>query len=419
MQLPKCLVSRAMFGKTGKFVEMSQLIQLLTILLLMTLLPVVVCSDSAIAIPKEQKWLDVPVFYLSERKRPLPKPPVKFPAWEEALGPIIADPGVAQPVNYQGGMGGILHIAIQDGTGGSAEDCSRWGCVEVGESDAHRINKTIGAQTQELFGVAGSFGCSLPFYGLDEVYKQTVLQPFKQAIEQSASGKGIVFIHGCCESQEDSLRKAASLSIAWERPVLLYDWATMHQRSPIGSYVQSVRAIEASHVLFPSAMNLIVKYIDPSRTSLVAHSMGNALVCDYLRHLDDKTIRFDQVHFVKPDMSFPAFFLDWNSICAHGRSHYVYFSTNDIALWFSSSLEKSVPRVGRPNDLALLLRTSVSGREGFPMFIDVSAVRSQYNHDVPTTLLKELLDGADGKSKQYRLEPNPTSKAIFTAVPIH
>jgi esterase/lipase superfamily enzyme len=184
----------------------------------------------------------------------------------------------------------------------------------------------------------------------------------------------LIFVHGSCEGQQESLTKAARLSTICGCPVLLFDWASPSVRQAgIWAYIQSDRALEQSELYFGKLIEQIRNQTSPSKITLVAHSMGAKLVRNYLRQYPDCFI--DQVHLVRPDISLPVFLLEQDRFQHQVGHMHVYVSDFDLALQSSELLTRGrVERLGRQSDPARWFSRQLSNAPNNTVIIDTSGL---------------------------------------------
>lgn len=208
-----------------------------------------------------------------------------------------------------------------------------------------------------------------------------------------------IFVHGCCMSQKAALEQAAQIELALGIPVVEFDWASVGTLSAplfpeINSYRRSERSLEISDINFQNFIDRSLKEFKPEQITLIGHSMGNRLLINLLRQLpSDKKI--NQVHFLRPDLSFQAFLLDEKRLCSKALQFFVYFSHNDPWLKRSEFLSGGIPRLGRPEKLTEVLNSEglSFGPPGAACFIDVSSLL--LGHSIPYSVLSSFAT-ADG-----------------------
>lgn len=223
-------------------------------------------------------------------------------------------------------------------------------------------------------------------------FAPTFFSRLRAAINRDGKGECVIFVHGCCISRKDALKQAATLSLAFNCPVLLFDWATLgwFQAPPlpeINTYRKSERATELSEVNFAQLMEKLMIELPTAYITVVGHSMGNRMVDAYLLHsptVTHKTI--DEVHFVRADVSLPAYLASERAMCSKIGKAYVYISNNDPALALSRKFSSGVPREGMPDELEYLFSSQSDGDEPRNRgVLDVSAL--SLGHGIPFDLL--------------------------------
>ncbi len=245
---------------------------------------------------------------------------------------------------------GIVHAAVKIGTAHQLDLTSlqAWGCITQDAQSAEALSRqNIEMQLSKPPGSR----VTLKPGALDS---QTALDDFiahlNTDIAKSNHHELLIYVHGCCEGQQEAIAKAAALSVHCDSPVLLFDWATPSvEQAGIWSYIQSDRALELSELYFGRLIEQLREKISRDQTTLIAFSMGTRLVRNYLRQFPNSFI--DEVQLVRPDISLPVFLMEQDRFKNQVGTMYIYLSAHDFALQSSEFLTSAhVERLGRQHD---------------------------------------------------------------------
>lgn len=251
-------------------------------------------------------------------------------------------------------------------------------------------------------------------------------------VEQSLEHKLLVFIHGYCATFRDAARRTAQIAydINYKGPAMFFSWPAGSDTEQFGereNYLKDLRRAEQSDEDLITVLSGISRYSGAEKIHLVAHSMGNFVLTEALKTMDDRRPRdeppavlFDQVALAAPDIDAREF-VQRTATRLKPFSHRftVYASSADKALWLSKQVNGFEP-------LGFLNRFTQEGaqQEMFDL-IDASQLTSGwfdsghiYYGDMPEMLkdLGMLFRGLGITSLQrglaetpplYRLLPNP------------
>lgn len=242
-------------------------------------------------------------------------------------------------------------------------------------------------------------------------FKMLVIDPFLKYLKDCKAKEFIYFVHGCCSSDEQSFERAAQLAVLAGKPIFMFDWATPGiLESPVSlefnSYRRSERVLEISNYNYHELTSALAKHIDID-CILVGHSMGNRIIfSDLLRRCKPGELIFRQIHFIRPDMSLPAYILEERNACKFGGKFFIYCANNDPWLAQSQWLSAGVPRLGRPDsnffDLAFRQGWSMNGIDN-RFFLDVSALKK--GHEIPADLFASLVNYGLKDTDKFEFKP--------------
>jgi esterase/lipase superfamily enzyme len=165
-----------------------------------------------------------------------------------------------------------------------------------------------------------------------------------------------------------------------------------------------------SHVLFEQFVNQLQASAPDMILHIVAHSMGNRMVIDFLDKRSERALspELGEIHLVRSDSSVSAFLMQQWKLFRGVSKAYVYISDNDSWLSWSERLGAGIPRLGKPGQTKWMT-TSNDIEEGPSnrYLIDISQFKGpmRFNHQIPFELIG-LLHKSDNPTEltDWKLE---------------
>lgn len=160
----------------------------------------------------------------------------------------------------------------------------------------------------------------------------------------------IIYSHGCCIGFDESLKNAVGLSKAAGCPVVALDWD-----SPSDNYFKNQEREALNEPKYSMMLRMISSKLNPSKATLVGHSMGNRLIAAFLRdrfyhkQIDSK---FRGIIFANADMDSRAFAQYSDEIVPQADNIYVVANSEDKALALSALIHGG-KRIGTESDKTL------------------------------------------------------------------
>jgi esterase/lipase superfamily enzyme len=158
----------------------------------------------------------------------------------------------------------------------------------------------------------------------------------------------LVFIHGFNVRFDDALRQTAQLAfdLDFSGAPILYSWPSAGE---LIEYGRDLPIAFYSEDLLLELLNIVRTKIDAQTVHIIAHSMGNQVLVNALRHIDRSPLEVSAAHlrqivFAAPDIDARSFPMLAEAFKGKADRFTVYASTKDVALLGSEIVSST--RVG-------------------------------------------------------------------------
>lgn len=177
------------------------------------------------------------------------------------------------------------------------------------------------------------------------------IQSIKSAVERSTNKDVFLFIHGYNNSFEDAARRTAQVTydLGFKGAVAMFAWAA---KGGMDHYLvdHETATLESCNHL-ATFLKLLSDRFPDSKIHILAHSMGNLVLCRAIEELDRQSRaepRFGHIVMAAPDVPARVFIGRYaEPLKRHAGSVTVYASSVDLALTISSQwLRRGDPRLG-------------------------------------------------------------------------
>ncbi len=178
----------------------------------------------------------------------------------------------------------------------------------------------------------------------------------RAAVEVSQDRQLLLFIHGYSATFRDAARRTAQMAydLNYPGPSMFFSWpagAESESFQEKANYLKDLRRAEESDEDLISVLAGISRYSGAKSIHLVAHSMGNFVLTEALKTIDDRrppgtsqSPLFDQVALAAPDINAREFVeRTGERILPFSRRFTVYASTQDKALRLSKAVNGFEP----------------------------------------------------------------------------
>ncbi len=167
----------------------------------------------------------------------------------------------------------------------------------------------------------------------------------RAAVDASPDKQLFLFIHGYCATFRDAARRTAQMAydMNYQGPSMFFSWPAGAESESFGekvNYLKDLRRAEESDEDLITVLAGISRYSGAKRVHLIAHSMGNFVLTEALKTIDDRRPAgttqeplFDQVALAAPDISAKEFVeRTGERLLPFSRRFTVYASEHDKAL---------------------------------------------------------------------------------------
>jgi esterase/lipase superfamily enzyme len=189
-----------------------------------------------------------------------------------------------------------------------------------------------------------------------QLQRDWFLTSLRRELDQSSNQEALLFIHGFNVSFEDAARRTAQISydLGFGGAAIMYNWPS---HTKVRAYVAD-RAIatDQSPEHLAAFLRLLVNEVQPRRLHIIAHSMGNEVLCRALLTLNGSSATIPDhclanVVLAAPDV-FKTVFCDRfaTSVVKFARHVTLYASSCDLALCASEELHDGMARLGQSGD---------------------------------------------------------------------
>jgi esterase/lipase superfamily enzyme len=168
----------------------------------------------------------------------------------------------------------------------------------------------------------------------------------------------MLFIHGYSATFRDAARRTAQISydLNYQGAAMFFSWpagSDLESFEQRANYVKDLRRAQDSDDDLVSVIQKIARFSGAKRVHLIAHSMGNYVLTEALKTIDDRLsdgrvrpMLFDQVILAAPDINAKEYVKKnglGQRLKPFAKRYTVYASTADKALWLSKSVNGYEP----------------------------------------------------------------------------
>ena len=217
-------------------------------------------SDAAWQDPSRQDYINLPVFFVTDRKVTVEQDKRKY-----SYGRQIDFDGVEAEGESSGLTFGIEQFRTQAAQQGGSRSWLSAFDLEIFGDRFHRR----GMKWRTFSGLV--YGELYGWSKRDLFYEQ-----LSQTLDRVPEREILIFVHGCCVDHKKAARQAVDIQKWYRRPVVLYDWGTKSK-----DYYQSLLSYPKTRSRFKGFIeDLKTRYKD-ARLTLVAYSVGANILKDY------------------------------------------------------------------------------------------------------------------------------------------
>jgi esterase/lipase superfamily enzyme len=169
------------------------------------------------------------------------------------------------------------------------------------------------------------------------------------SVSRSKAKDAFVFVHGYNVSFEDAARRTGQITfdLSFIGAPIFYSWPS---NGHIADYIKDETNVSWSAPHFEHFLSLLAAHSGAARIHIIAHSMGNRIICDALKHIaasPDRAMKFNHLVLAAPDIDADTFRELAATLQMLSVRVTLYESSNDKAILASKRLHGS-PRAGEP-----------------------------------------------------------------------
>jgi esterase/lipase superfamily enzyme len=179
--------------------------------------------------------------------------------------------------------------------------------------------------------------------------ESTFLEEVATSIQKSSAKDAFIFVHGFNVSFEDAVRRTAQIAfdLNFIGAPILYSWPS---NGRMADYMKDETNVAWSAPHFQEFLNLLSQRSGAERIHVIAHSMGNRLVCDAVKSLSQNQangVKLNHLVLAAPDIDADTFRELAAALNRVSERITLYESSKDKALAASKKLHGN-PRAGEP-----------------------------------------------------------------------
>jgi esterase/lipase superfamily enzyme len=179
--------------------------------------------------------------------------------------------------------------------------------------------------------------------------EQTFVEEVSASIKKSSTKDAFVFVHGYNVSFEDAARRTGQIAfdLHFIGAPIFYSWPS---NGKVADYLKDETNVRWSTPHFQRFLGLLSERSGAERIHIIAHSLGNRLVCDALEKLSydpESRLRLNHLVLAAPDIDADTFRELAAALQKCSGRVTVYESSDDIALKVSKRIHGN-PRAGEP-----------------------------------------------------------------------
>jgi esterase/lipase superfamily enzyme len=184
---------------------------------------------------------------------------------------------------------------------------------------------------------------------IESLEEQAFLTAVADAVEESATREAFVFVHGYNVMFADAVRRTGQIAfdLNFVGAPILYSWPS---NGRVEDYTFDETNAQWSQDHFKRFLCLLAQHVTAAKIHVIAHSMGNRVVCGALKELSlqaDNPVALSQIVLAAPDMDADTFKELAAMLAGLSKGVTLYQSSKDKALLASKKIHGN-PRAGEP-----------------------------------------------------------------------
>jgi esterase/lipase superfamily enzyme len=184
---------------------------------------------------------------------------------------------------------------------------------------------------------------------IESLEEEAFLKTVSDAVVESATREAFVFVHGYNVKFEDAARRTGQIAfdLNFVGAPIFYSWPSNGRAE---EYTFDETNAQWSQDHFKRFLCLLAQHVAAAKIHVIAHSMGNRVVCGALKELSlqaDNPVALSQIVLAAPDMDADTFKELAAMLGKLSKNVTLYQSSKDKALMASKKIHGN-PRAGEP-----------------------------------------------------------------------
>jgi esterase/lipase superfamily enzyme len=184
---------------------------------------------------------------------------------------------------------------------------------------------------------------------IESLEEEAFLKSVADAVAASATREAFVFVHGYNVTFEDAARRTGQIAfdLNFVGAPIFYSWPS---NGRVDCYTVDETNARWSQDHFKRFLCLLTQHVEAAKIHVIAHSMGNRVVCEALKDLSlqaDSGVALDQIVLAAPDIDADTFKELAATLEKLSQHVTLYQSSKDKALLASKKIHGN-PRAGEP-----------------------------------------------------------------------
>lgn len=184
---------------------------------------------------------------------------------------------------------------------------------------------------------------------IESLEEEAFLKNVSDAVAESATREAFVFVHGYNVKFEDAARRTGQIAfdLNFVGAPIFYSWPS---NGRVEDYTFDETNAQWSQDHFKRLLCLLAQHVAAAKIHVIAHSMGNRVVCGALKELSlqaGSPVALSQIVLAAPDMDADTFRELAAMLAVLSKGVTLYQSSKDKALLASKKIHGN-PRAGEP-----------------------------------------------------------------------
>jgi esterase/lipase superfamily enzyme len=241
-----------------------------------------------------------------------------------------------------------LGVGPQYGPGRSKEGQLHYGECEISIPKTHKLGRLESPSIMRL-EFKPDPEKHIVLASIASMEEQAFLTAVADAVDESATREAFVFVHGYNVTFEDAARRTGQIAfdLNFVGAPILYSWPS---NGRVEDYTFDETNAQWAQDHFKRLMCLLAQHVKADKIHVIAHSMGNRVVCGALKELSlqaDNPVALSQIVLAAPDMDADTFKELAAMLGKLSKNVTLYQSSKDKALMASKRIHGN-PRAGEP-----------------------------------------------------------------------